>query len=85
MKKLLLAMIVTLGLTACTDAERSALGTYGNTSLVQCYSGGEMIFEDTSTGALLITSAGVGFRCTTTGRYINTYADCIVTDLGEAQ
>lgn len=77
-RKLIMAAALALSLTACTDAEKAAFGTYGNEQTVSCYSGGQKIFEDASTGAVLGSEAGVYFKSKSTGKMVQTYADCIV-------
>jgi hypothetical protein len=78
MKKLLLVAALVLSLAACTDAARANLGAYGDEATVTCYSGGVVVFEDISTGRVLGTESGVVFKSKTTGRYVKTYADCVV-------
>lgn len=78
MKKILMIAALALALTACTDAEVSSWGAYGDEATVTCYSGGQEVFKDTSTGKVEGTGDGVQFRSQTTGRHVRTYADCIV-------
>lgn len=78
MKKILIAVALALSLTACTDAEVSSWGAYGDEATVTCYSGAAEIFKDTSTGKVEGTGDGVQFRSETTGKHVRTYADCIV-------
>ncbi len=81
LKLLTLALLMTAGLVVgCTDADRSSWGQYNDPSTVTCYSGGTKVFEDESTGIVEAsqTGAGVYFRSKTTGRFVRTYADCIV-------
>ena len=79
MKKLFIAVLL-LSLTACTDASMASFAALGNESEVTCYSGGQAVFKDTSTGVVQSGEGGAGvyFESATTRRYIKTYADCIV-------
>lgn len=78
MKRILIASFAVLALSACTDAERAKLGSYGSETTVECYSAGVKVFEDRSTGKVMTGEAGIAFKSKATGEYIITYADCIV-------
>jgi hypothetical protein len=78
MKNLMIALVAVIALSGCTDAEWANLGAYGDEADVTCYSGGVAVFSDTSTGKVVGTESGVMFRSKTTGRYVKTYADCVV-------
>lgn len=84
MKKLLLASLAALALpiAACTDASVEQLTNYGEEAKVVCFSGGQVIFDDMSTGRVQASDSGAGlyFRSKTSGRYVRTYADCIITN-----
>lgn len=74
----LLAAIATAG---CTDAERASFSALGKEATVTCYSGGQVVFEATSTGKVVsLDSAGVAFKDQATGKYVRAYADCIVRE-----
>ena len=84
-KKVIIAAVIAAGFisTGCTDASRSDLGSYvtGANSHIQCFSGGQIILDDVSTGYVEIDSSGNGvyYRSEHTHRKVHTYADCIVT------
>lgn len=82
MKNILAAAVLFLALsalTACTDAERSRLLSYGDTAKITCYSGGKAIFEDYSTGKVLQSpSGGLIYESKLTGKHTRAYADCIM-------
>lgn len=78
MKKYLIAAALLLALSGCTDAELSSWGALGEEATVTCYSGGVAVFEDSSTGKVIYTESGVVYKSKSTGRYIKTYADCVV-------
>jgi len=81
--KVLLAMALGLSLTAtgCTDAERSSMFNYGETAYIKCYSGGQVIFEDESTGKVLqLDGDGITYKSAKSGKYVRAFADCIVTN-----
>lgn len=82
MKKLLaVALVAALGLAACTDAERASMFNYGETAYIVCYSGGQVIFEDVSTGKVLqLDGDGITYKSAKTQKYVRAFADCIVTN-----
>jgi hypothetical protein len=74
----LLALII-FAVAGCTDAERAALGALGEESEIKCYSGAEIIFDDWSTGKIVVVEhGGLVFRSKTTGKFVRAYADCVV-------
>ena len=81
MNKTIFALIAVAGLAGCTDAERAAFGALGEESQVVCYSGGQPVFSQTSTGKVvqLEGSDGLVFKSKETGGYVRAFADCIVT------
>lgn len=82
MKKIVLALAVTLALTACTDAEMASLGAYGDNASIKCYSGGQVIHDDVSTGKVVqLDGDGITYKSKNTNQYVRAYADCIVTTL----
>lgn len=79
MKKIFLALVVAVLATACTDAERASLMAYGNEATITCYSGGQIIFQDVSTGKVAqLDGDGITYKSKQTGVYIRAFADCIV-------
>lgn len=85
MKKAILGVVLVAALAAgCTDAERASLGSYGSQAQVLCYSGGKVVFEDTSTGKVMASQGeeGIVFKSKTTGNYVRAFADCIVIEKG---
>ena len=85
MKKILLAGLLVAAssvlLGGCTDAERAAMFAYGDKAQITCYSGGEVVFQDTSTGKVSpVDGEGLTFKSNTTGAYVRAFADCIVTN-----
>lgn len=84
MRKTIFALIGTcLFLVGCTDAQLASVSAYGANAKVECYSGGDIVFSDTSTGKVVSLKDGDGlaFKSTKTGKYIRVYADCIVSEL----
>lgn len=82
LNKFLLALAVTLTLTACTDAEMASLGAFGDNASIKCYSGGTVIHDDISTGKVVqIDGDGITYKSDKTKQYVRAYADCIVTTL----
>lgn len=79
--KVLLAMALGLALTSCTDAKRASMFNYGETAYIKCYSGGQVIFEDQSTGKVLqLDGDGITYKSAKTNKYVRAFADCIVTN-----
>ncbi|HEY4437664.1 MAG TPA: hypothetical protein VGN40_16055 [Lelliottia sp.] len=73
---------ISLALVAggCTDADMANIGSYGSKSTITCYSGGASVFKDESTGKVATSKSGAGvyYKSSKTGRFVHTYADCIV-------
>lgn len=68
-----------LAVSACTDAIRSSLYSYGEEASIVCYSGGDVIFKTQSTGKVeSLSGGGWAFREKGTDNYITTFADCFV-------
>lgn len=82
MKKLLICLALTVvvaSVSGCTDAEIASFSAYGDESTVTCYSGSQVIFDDTSTGKVAqLDGDGIVFKSKKTGKYVRAYADCIV-------
>lgn len=78
MKKLMILTALSLVLVGCTDADKASWGTLGTPSEVTCYSGGQEVFKDISTGTLQSDGDGIYYKSQTTGKYVKAFADCIV-------
>ncbi|MCG7348818.1 hypothetical protein [Sphingomonas sp. ACRSK] len=67
-------------LAGCTDASWAKVTAIGTPARVTCYSGGEVILDDFSTGKVSSesTSDGIYFNSRTTGRLVEVSADCVV-------
>ena len=81
MNKILITIVVglTLFLSGCTDAERASWGAIGDSASITCYSGGQVIFEDVSTGKVYqIDGDGITYKSARSEEYVRAYADCIV-------
>lgn len=79
-KLLATATLAALALCACTDAERASFAAYGNEARVVCYSGGQVVFDEVSTGKVnQLDGDGITFKSKKTGGYVRAFADCIVT------
>lgn len=79
MKYLILS---TLFLVGCTDAGWDrVIGKLGVSAEIVCYSGGQEVFRDKSTGAVSSPddSDGWVYRSKITGKYREVSADCILT------
>lgn len=81
-KPMLLAVLL-VALAGCTDAERASLLALGDEATVVCYSGGQEVFRDTSTGKVAqLDGDGITFKSGTDGGYVRAFADCIVKSQG---
>lgn len=83
LSKLRLAAAAILGLvavTACTDARMAGFGAYGDPARVTCYSGGQKIFDDFSTGKVSSEEGSDGFYfvAASTNRLVSVSGDCIL-------
>lgn len=78
--KALFMIAAVLALSACTDATRAHIGQYNDPAHVQCFSGGQVIYDGHSTGKIESNSQedGLYFREKESGEFIRLYADCIV-------
>ena len=84
MKKwLVIALAITL--IGCTDAQLASVTSLGQKSYITCYSGGVAIHTDISTGKISSVHNGAGliYESAETGKYVRTYADCIVIEAEE--
>lgn len=75
-----LLVAATLGVAACTDAERAKLGGFGDPARVTCYSGGTVFFDDYSTGKVNNSenSDGYYFMSEASGRLVEISGDCVL-------
>ena len=72
-------LVVVLALSGCTDAARSSFQAYGEEADITCFSGGNIIYADTSTGKVeQLDGDGITFRSKYGERYVRAFADCIV-------
>lgn len=81
MKKFVCLMAVVVALSGCTDAGMAKIASYGNTSLVQCYSGERLIYEGQSTGKVSTeaNSDGYFFEDAATGLLMEVSGNCVIT------
>lgn len=67
-------------MVGCTDATIGSIGALGESAEIVCYSGGEKIFQDKSTGKVEVMEGGGGWHYKSqNGPYVRTFADCFVT------
>jgi len=68
-------------LTNCTDASRGKMFSLGDSAHVVCYSGGEKIYEGTSTGKVLSekNSDGYFFKDMEDGKFKEVSGNCVIT------
>lgn len=62
----------------CTDATLGSIGSLGESSDVECFSGGQSIFKDRSTGKVEMLEGGGWHYRSVDGAYVRTFADCFV-------
>lgn len=81
LNKTIVGLALALALTACTDAQLSSFEALGESSVIKCYSGGQVIFEDQSTGKVQqLDGDGITYKSAKSNTYVRAYADCIVTN-----
>lgn len=75
-----LVISIILNLAGCTDATVSKFAALGNPTDVTCYSGGEVIYQGSSTGAVEspTNSDGWRFKDAETKRLVEVSGDCIL-------
>ena len=78
MKKLLLSFIL-LSLIGCTDAIVGKIRSYGASAKVRCWSGGQIILDEESSGKISSeqNSNGYYFISKKTDEMIEVDADCV--------
>ena len=78
MKAVALILIAFFG---CTDASVSKFAQLGSGQMVQCYSGGKLILETTTTGKVIneTNSDGYSFVDARSGKLTEVSADCVFT------
>jgi hypothetical protein len=78
MKRLLIAAIAVLGLAGCSQARFQATWNYGQAARATCYSGGEIVLDDYSTGRVENESGSDGFHyvSATTHRLMHLSGQC---------
>lgn len=77
MKYFILGFIFLVG---CTDTQRASIDAYGRPGTIECYSGGKVIFEGSSTGriATVDRSDGWEFKDEITGKFIRISGTCVI-------
>lgn len=67
-------------LAGCTDAEFDSFTACGDAARIKCFSGGNTVFSDTSTGKVMLLEGGNGWHYRSVdGTYKRILADCVVT------
>jgi hypothetical protein len=77
------SLLILVGLLiGCTDAQVSNFTALGQSGIVVCYSGGDVIYSGKSTGKIVTTknSDGWEFREEGTNHFIRVSGDCVVTN-----
>lgn len=82
MKKIICLSLILI-LSACTDAQKSKIFSLGQQHKITCYSGGKIIYDGESTGAVMNEekSDGYYFEEIKSGRKITVSGQCIITTL----
>lgn len=65
-------------LFGCTDAMKSEVFSLGKSAQIICYSGGQKIYEEKTTGKVFDLAGGGWAFTTLSGKYVQTFADCFV-------
>lgn len=65
---------------ACTDAEKGKFDALGNAARIQCYSGGELIYDGKSTGKVMSEQGSDGYFFRAEDGFMREVSgDCIIT------
>lgn len=81
MKKLIMVAALAVALVGCTDAEVSSFTALGDKATITCWSGGQKVYENVSTGKVMqLDGDGISFRAASTDKYVRAFADCIVEE-----
>ena len=77
----LLLILATTVLVGCTDAELGKLSSLGNSATIECWSGGQLIYEGKSSGKVLseANSDGYFFKDSKTGKFMEVSGNCVIT------
>lgn len=80
------AILATLALTACYDASFDRHFRGNESQEIICYSGGQPVLKDVSTGIVLESESGAGlyYRSKNTGELVQLYMDCFYTKPGKS-
>jgi len=74
-KLIAFGLLVVVG---CTDATLGSIEAFGNPAQITCFSGGDEIFKDVSTGKVEMLEGGGWHYKSENGSYVRTFADCFV-------
>lgn len=69
--------------TACTDAMYGSVTRFNKETEIMCYSGSPTpVFVDRSTGRVEYSERGGGvfYKSKNTGRFVQVYMDCVITE-----
>lgn len=80
--KIAILTLLTLTAAACTDAEMSKFGALGTPGHITCYSGGQVIYEGTSTGKISTEQHSDGWylKDAKTGKLVRASGDCVIVN-----
>ena len=78
--KTILILVGLLAAAGCTDSQRANIATLGEAGQVECYSGGVLIYNGTSTVKIttIINSDGWQFVDAKTGEFVRVSGDCVI-------
>lgn len=68
-------------LASCSDASLDKATRFNEPQEITCYSGGQVVFKDISTGRVEESRGGAGlyYRSKNTGELVQLYLDCLYT------
>lgn len=74
-------LAVVLILASCSDASLDKATRFNEPQEITCYSGGQVVFKDVSTGRVEESRGGAGlyYRSKNTGELVQLYLDCLYT------
>ncbi len=75
-------ILLLLFVAGCTDADRSKFYSLGQSQHIECYSGGQQILDDYSTGVVMNEekSDGYYFKSKSSQKIVHVIGDCVITE-----
>lgn len=81
--KIALIVAALVAVAGCTDADMAHWSQFGDEGHIQCFSGGQVIYDGHSTGKIQSNQSedGLYFKEKESGKFVRLYADCVVRSM----